>query len=661
MIFSVVFTLPRPRVRVPKNVVYNHARRLLLALAAWCGVASTAHALTIYRIGGAGLDPPNLDAPHEFLQLDWEDADPASHGALDQLQVAGGSVAPMRLDPTVNLTPLIESEFGGKISILEWAGWKNRETEDTAAFDQNPETAYLGDGHYVRVSGLGPQTKIWLFDLGGRFLLERVRIFPRAKFETHRFIEKFLIGINDGDPLKDGTREYRLRFAEFDADIVHDISENTRPDLELAIPRVPVRYLLFEGPENTRGIWEIAEFEIYGTGPAPFAGFTSNVIDLGAPASIGPLTWSGRQDTGADVELRMRAGDDSDPNNYWRLTFRGDERSLYDENGKALDLQAYQRVESGAKAGITHDTEHWAFWTTAFDFAQGSGDMVALKPRQYVQVRADFKSTELASSQLDYLQFAVSIPPVVSTALAEVAPVAVPAGEVVNFSYKIKPQFQLADRGFDSIAIDTPAQVVGVDAVRIGGVSAEFSLAEIAATGFVVRIPPVDTQLTDELIEVDFRGEVFKFGTLFTGRVFHSEMPHEVAQNLTPGNADPLVDSDRLQVDLIDIGQRTIGSMRLSSPVLTPNGDGVNDEIAIEYDLLNLAAGVPVRVAVHDLTGCTLERLVDGVASSGRTVASWDGRSGDGSLLGPGVYLLRLEVDADSGLDTSERVISIAY
>ena len=95
--------------------------------------------------------------------------------------------------------------------------------------------------------------------------------------------------------------------------------------------------------------------------------------------------------------------------------------------------------------------------------------------------------------------------------------------------------------------------------------------------------------------------------------------------------------------------------------MLTPNGDGVNDEIAIEYDLLNLAAGVPVRVAVHDLTGRTLERLVDGVASSGRTVASWDGRSGDGSLLGPGVYLLRLEVDADSGLDTSERVISIAY
>ncbi len=636
-------------------------RHLIRAVAAIWALAAAAHALTIYRIGGESLPPPKIDAPYEFVQLDWAAADPDLHGTLDQLEIANGSVAPKRLDPDINLTPLIESDFGGEILVLEWAGWKNRETEDEAVFDGNPETAYLGDGHYIRVTGLGPQTKIWLFDLGGRFLLDRIRLFPREKFKTHRFIEKFLIGINDGDPLKDGTREYRLRFADFDADIVHNISENTRPDLDLSIPRVPVRFLLFEGPENTRGIWEIAEFEIYGIGPAPFAGYTSNIIDLGGPASIGPLTWGGRQEPGAKVELRMRAGDDGDPNNYWRLTFRGDERSRFDENGKPLDLRAYQRVESGAKAGITHDTEHWAFWNTAFDFAQQSGDMKALKPRQYVQVRADFESTDQASSQLDYMQFAVSIPPVVSTALAEIAPVAVPVGEVSTFSYKIKPRFLPGDLGFDSIAIDTPARVAGVDAVRIGGVDVEFSLAEIGPTGFVVRIPPVDTQLTDELIEVDFRGEIFKFGTLFTGRVFHSERPHEIAQNLTPGDADPLVDADRLQVDLMDLGQRTIQAVRLSSSVLTPNGDGVNDEITIEYDLLNLAGGVPVRIAVHDLAGRTLGRVVDDMASSGRTIVSWDGRSADGSLLGPGVYVLRLEVDADSGLDAIERVVSIAY
>ena len=34
--------------------------------------------------------------------------------------------------------------------------------------------------------------------------------------------------------------------------------------------------------------------------------------------------------------------------------------------------------------------------------------------RRYVQLRADFTSTQTAGSQLDYVQFAVSIPPVAS-------------------------------------------------------------------------------------------------------------------------------------------------------------------------------------------------------------------------------------------------------
>ena len=637
------------------------ARHLTLVAVLACWWLQAADALIIYRIGGADLPAPELGAPYEFVQLDWAAVDANLHGAFEQLALDSGSVAPQRLDPDVNLTPLIDSELGGEIRILQWAGWKKRESEDVTAFDGNPETAYLGDGHYVRVSGLGPQNKIWLFDLGGRFLLDRIRIFPREKFKTHRFIEKFLIGINDGDPLKDGTRDYRLQFAEFDADIVHDISENTQPDLELAIPPVPVRFLLFEGPENSRGIWEIAEFEIYGAGPAPFAGYVSNVIDLGAPASIGEFTWGGSKDPGANIDFRMRAGDDDDPNNYWRFTFRGDERSLFDDGGKALNLRSYAGLESGEKAGVTLDTEHWGFWTTAFGFDVGRGDIAVSKPRQFIQVRADFESTDKASGQLDYLQFAVSIPPVASATLAEITPMVSPAGEAASFTYKIKPRFKPGDLGFDSISIDTPAQALGVDAVRIGGIGVEFEVVELSRTGFVVRIPLVDTQLTEELIEVDFRSEIFKFGTVFTGRVFNSEMPHEVHQGLTPGDADPLVDSDRLQVDLLELQHKTIQALRLSSPVLTPNGDGVNDHIDIEYDLLNLAGGVPVRVEIYDLAGRRIGPVQQTTAASGRSTVQWNGRADNGSVLMPGMYILRLEVEADSGMDAVERVVSIAY
>lgn len=618
-------------------------------------------ALTIYRIGGTSLPAPNIAVSHEFVQLDWASVEPNLHGRLIQLEVADGSIAPVRLNPNVNLTPLIESELGGKIQILEWAGWKEREEGDAVIFDGDPETAYLGDGHYVRVSGLGPQEKYWLFDLGGRFLLDRIRLFPREKFKTHRFIEKFLIGINDGDPLKDGTREYRLRFADFDVDVVHNIRENAQPAINLVMPRTPVRYVLFEGPENTRGIWEVAEFEIYGIGPAPFSSFVSNVIDLGGPASIGPLIWSGQQDQGASIELSMRAGDDDDPNNYWRFTFRGDERSRFDEKGKPLTLRTYKQVESGAKAGVTHDTESWSFWHTAFPFTMGSGDMGALKSRQYVQVRADFSSTDRASGTLDYLQFAASVPPVVNAALAEIVPVAVPSGKPTLFTYKIKPHFFPDDLGFDTIVVNTPAYIIGVDAVRVGGVDVAFKRVEINSSGFSVQIPLINTQMTSELIEVDFRAEVFAIGTVFSGQVLHSELPYEVPQGLTPGDADPLAEGDRLRVDLIGLQSSAIQALRISGAVFTPNGDGINDRLEIEYDLINILGDVPVQLGVFDLSGRHRGTVIDGNGVSGRSTVKWDGLDGDGMLLSPGLYILRLEVQADSGRHTYERTVSIAY
>ena len=80
------------------------------------------------------------------------------------------------------------------------------------------------------------------------------------------------------------------------------------------MPPVPIKQILFQGFENTRGIWEIAEFQIFGVGFAPFAHYVSNVIDLGEPASLGQLTWLGEKGEQDRIDLSMRSGDDNDPN-----------------------------------------------------------------------------------------------------------------------------------------------------------------------------------------------------------------------------------------------------------------------------------------------------------------------------------------------------------
>ena len=601
------------------------------------GFAHAGSGLTIFRLGGENLPRPELGGPYEFVQLNWNEIEARHHGSTKRLDFDPDFIRPQQLNPKVNLAPLIEKQ-GGQILNLVWLGWVAPQQEDFLMYDEDPDTIYLGDS---RFSTHGPPTKSIIFDFGARMWLKRIRFSPRQKHLTDRFMQSFRIGINDGDPFKDGTRGLTVRrgdgFSDFD--IVHQRTENTEAVIDLELPDLLVRRLLFQADENTRGIWEVAELEIYGTGYVPFTSYVSNVIDLGGFASLGQLSWSGHIDAGAQVDLTMRSGVDDDPNTYWRTTFRGSERTRFDAKGIPLNRASYDKLQSGEQEGITHDTENWVFWSAPYDFGAGTGAMLGDGTRRYVQLRADFTSTQTASSELDYVQFAVSIPPVASRALAEIVPVAVLPGQVTSFTYKLRPTIESEDLGFDSIGIDTPTEARSVDQVRISGVPASFEVVEMGEAGFIVQIPRIDIQRTTELIEVDFQAEVFKFGTVFAGRLFDSQQPLEVPQSVAAGDADELADSNRLSVDLVRFGQRAIGSLTLDPPVFSPNGDGVNDAVQIGYDLLNLVGAVPVQVEVFDLSGRSLGVVLREQAASGSFSVAWDGRDGDNALLSPGLYL----------------------
>ena len=478
---------------------------ILLAFG-WCflGGPTSVTALTVIRLGGEDLPPPALEVPYEFVQLSWAGVDPKRHGLAELVKIDTGFVEPLHLDPTVNLVPMIE-ERGGQVLALDWIGWGPASGNDLAMFDGDPTTAFLGDGDWGGDYGVIRQKSL-VFDFGGRFFLERIRFFPRERFLADRFVQRFIIGISDGDPLKKDTREFRrgIRGSFFDFDLPYNVFENVESVIDMSLPTVPVRRLLFEAPENTRGIWEIAELEIYGNGFAPFASYVSNVIDLGAPASLGSLTWAGQQDEGAALALSTRSGHDDDPNTYWRYTFRGGERTRFDAKGRPLNLASYNKLALGARGGITHDTAAWAFWSAAHDFAAGEGPIAGAGPRQFVQVRADFTSSQIASGRLDWVELAVSIPPVAQQAIAEIMPSVVPPGAAAAFTYKVKASVANDDLGFDRLAIDTPAQVQSVDEVRLSDQPVSFDVVQSDDAGFVLAVPLVDAQRTQEVLEVDF-------------------------------------------------------------------------------------------------------------------------------------------------------------
>jgi len=57
----------------------------------------------------------------------------------------------------------------------------------------------------------------------------------------------------------------------------------------------------------------------------------------------------------------------------------------------------------------------------------------------------------------------------------------------------------------------------------------------------------------------------------------------------------------------------------------------------------SLAAGGPVRLAIHDARGRLVRILVDGTLAAGSHVVAWDGRDGGGRPVASGIYLARLE------------------
>ena len=55
----------------------------------------------------------------------------------------------------------------------------------------------------------------------------------------------------------------------------------------------------------------------------------------------------------------------------------------------------------------------------------------------------------------------------------------------------------------------------------------------------------------------------------------------------------------------------------------SPNGDGVNDQIALDYILLKATAAVGVQVIIYDLSGREVRRLYDALDRSGPTVIEY--------------------------------------
>ena len=584
--------------------------------------ARAAGAVEVWTAGGSGFA--------------WDDV-----GELTGLTTDEFVLLPAVVDSTTNAVEnLTLKRRGGAISSPQ-----SREDLTGLLTDGNAET-------FWRVTReRRPDGTSMLIDLGAILPINRIRFQGNPDI----FLRAYELFVHDGNPAQ--LREDRpIAF-------INQVSANleqSEANIDAHIPLQFVRFIRLISRSGQEFI--IEEAEVFGDGFAPTGSYLSQVIDLGEAANLGQLRLQTRSDPLTNVVLQTRTGTVSDPKIYYRKTevFEGEDRQeeAILPIGSAAAAAEYDDLTSSNKGAIIDNIDEWSPWSAPYEDFFGA----VLSPgnRRYVQFRLLFSSEDARQSALvDSFSFDYSVPTLAEDLTAEVTPATVTLGESNTFSYYIRSTFGPVNDGFDRVEIRTPFKAT-VHSVELDGEPVGFT-EEDAQDDSRLAIQLTDERVTEsgQLLHIRFEAMVTVYGTTFFAKVFDSQTS-ELGQDVVAGDATPEAEADRLSIQGA-LRQELVLELRADPPVFSPNGDGINDQLQVSYILLRALSQVPADLSVHDLAGRPVRRLQESGALNGPQHVSWDGLDESGATAPPGLYILRLSIDTDTGSEDRSLLVGLAY
>ena len=394
----------------------------------------------------------------------------------------------------------------------------------------------------------------------------------------------------EGDPAwLEGTQPYQRI-----GPVIADVPENFAANVRIEFPRQYVRFVRYkrktslldsaEGSTNSvrsgtafRG--SIGDFELFGAGAPRKAIYRSQIFDLGMSVNFGRLRWAatplrrvGDQwveapDAEVGVEVEVRTGRDGDPNVYHEYTDRGGEQVVSREH---YDLVLQPRW----RAGLLREPRPGMRASIIYDsenwsfwslpFTQ-SGQTIDLRGGTHLQLRIVLKSEEFdALVRLDSLWI-------------ETAPLL--ASRVV---------------GEEELSVVLPERIEpgGAEGARVVFATDVFALAWT------------------------FAGEVYDDGT------------DVLPQPIEPADVSAALGTNGLRVlGMAADREGPVAQLAFSTGVLTPNGDGIHDEVEISYALVGFPEAVRVALHVYALDGRRVAARDLGHQRFGAQIGRWDGRA----------------------------------
>jgi hypothetical protein len=544
-----------------------------------------------------------------------------------------------------------------------------------------------------------------VIDLGGRFGVNQLRFFPRntvfsspgTPFQGD-FLKNFEVHINDGVIL---TKAGNPIWEFYEGRMNNDEAVTT---IDIDPPRL-LRFLRLRATSSIP--FEVEKIQIFGEGFFPTARYLSPVVDLGSPANWGQLRWLqslvGQGDK-VDMQIRSRTGTDETPLTYTRkrvgLKDAQEITLSVDNPDQPLGRREYLKLpEKGGQSdvwergSVRDDLEHWSPWTSPYSLVDGISPtgtkILSPGPRRYIQFRVDFLSNDLSASYvLGELSFDYTSPPLADALIGEIFPRDVAAAEDISFVYALRTEMQTGEvQGFDTFELQTGTRVTRVERVEIidrNGVTVvdhtfaeqeqptvegNLEIASITDDAFSVKFPLIVEH--GSVLKIYFVSRVLSFSTTFEGRALLAA--EEAFQGVIAGDADLLAEDDisyKSDVTVLSPSVNTgslIGSIALGTPVITPNGDKVNDQLVLSYEILAVVGTAGIRVEVVDLGGRPVRSLFDGLGQNGVYDAkrlpalAWDGRDEHNELVPPGLYLVRIEVEGDARASATVRSFGVSY
>ena len=456
----------------------------LLALLVLSLFSSEASGVILYRVGTPFTTAEKDSLQNlgiDFREIDWSFSELEEGLELDSL--SAGSLQPNFFDEDEDIARTALSR-GGEVHITVFA--HENSLVGQVLLDGDPNTAYV----WEEAVGVSSRRARVTLDLGGQFLVKKVSFRPLAE-NPGRFIESFIVGVTNV-PFE------TFRIPALPAVNVQKpggaapaprIDENTDPDVTVLLnppAGVEIRFMQLDIRRVTPKAIELAEFEVFGGGFVNRSSYISDIIELDDLASWGPISWSGRQDPNARIDIRTRTGTDLQPDIFWEARPEHQDSVKYLQGGGTLtakDYKArYDRLPDVFKPveerdRVSPDTENWSFWSSPYEFDQPGADVVSPSSRQFIQLGVDFTSTTEDGGKIDYIEFKASVPPAVRGIVGEIFPPETQIGAVTQFTYFIKPTIRAGDQGFDSVEIATPSGFTSVDcAAHRGRRSGRFHL-----------------------------------------------------------------------------------------------------------------------------------------------------------------------------------------